>query len=161
MIAINLGCGTRHAKFDGYEDTLNIDLREDVKPDLIGDIFSIPKDKGKIGLIYISHVLEHFTNGEGRKMLRYFYERLEPEGKLWIKVPSLEHAAIQILRDGVPDGTSMDILYGHQEYDTNFHKTGFTKRSLRRFIDTLGLFKIVSCEDISGGFEIELKAEVK
>ena len=39
MIALNFGCGTRKTKFDGYEDTINIDLREDVKPDLVADIF--------------------------------------------------------------------------------------------------------------------------
>jgi hypothetical protein len=161
MIAVNVGCGTRHADIEGYEKTLNIDLRSDVKPDVIGDLFNIPKDRGDIGLIYSSHVLEHFNFHDGRNMLRYFHSVLKkPEGKLWVVVPNLEYAAIQIIRDGFPMGISMDILYGHQEYDTNFHKNGFTPWSLREFVGNLRLFKVTSVEERCEGFEISLKADV-
>lgn len=158
-LALNVGCGTRHADFEGYE-TKNVDLRSEVKPDLIANITELPYRAGEIGLIHLSHVLEHFTGTDGRKLLRYYHALLaRPGGKLWIVVPNLEFAALQILRDGAPNPTTMDILYGHQEYETNFHKTGFTPRSLTDFIERLGLWKIISSEERLDGFEISLKAE--
>jgi hypothetical protein len=159
MIALNFGCGTKQHNFEGYEDTVNIDLRDDVKPDMVSDVFSFPKPEKPVGLIYSSHFLEHFSVIDARRVLRKFHELLEPGGKIWMKVPNLEHAAIQILQDGIPSETSMDILYGHQEYETNFHKCGFTPRSFKKFVDISGLWEVKSSEAISNNFEIELKAE--
>lgn len=164
QLALNLGCGVLSVDIEGYEKTVNVDFRPDVKPDLVADVFSIwekEEIKGKpVGLVYMSHVLEHFVRGEGRRLLANIAKNLADKGQLWIKVPNLEYAAIQILREGVPSSMTMDILYGHQEYDSNFHKIGFTPRSLREFLGEQGLFAIHSCEAIGFGEEIELKAEV-
>lgn len=159
MNAINFGCGIRHTTFEGFDKTLNIDIRPDVKPDVLAEAFSLPVVKGEVGLMFTSHVFEHFGPQDNRKLLRYWHSLMPKGGKLWIIIPNLEFACVQILRDGEPDSNSMDILYGHQEYKENFHKNGFTKKSLRKFVDILGLYKIISCENISNGFEIELKAE--
>lgn len=157
-LALNVGCGTRHADFEGYE-TKNVDLRPDVKPDLKAAADDLPFAKESVGLIHLSHLLEHFTFVEGRKLLRYYHGLLVQSGKLWIVVPNLEYAAVQIMKDGYPDGTSYDILYGHQEYETNFHKCGFTPRSLKKHVEALGCFKVLSVEERMNGFEISLKAE--
>lgn len=164
VIAINLGCGHIQVDVEGFEKTVNVDLRKDIDPDLVADVFSVwemeeIKSK-KIGLVHLSHVLEHFVRAEGRRLLAHIAKNLIPGGKVWIKVPNLDWASIQILRDGEPSPTTMDIIYGHQEYSTNFHKIGFTPKSLRQFVLEQGLFKIESCEAISGGMEIELKGEV-
>lgn len=164
IIAINLGCGTINVDVEGFDKTINVDLRPEVKPDLVADVFSVwDKEEvksQKVGLVYFSHVLEHFVRAEGRRLIAFVAKNLIPGGKIWIKVPNLEYAMIQILRDGTPNEMSMDILYGHQEYSTNFHKIGFTPRSLRDFVTEQGLFKIESCEAIGSGEEIELKGEV-
>ncbi len=159
MIAINVGCGLKHAEFEGYTKTLNVDARPDVKPDVLADVMNMPVSRGDVGLIYSSHLLEHFSAYDGRKLIRYWHDLLAPKGKLWVVVPNVEYAAVQILRDGEPDSNSMDICLGHQEYATNFHKMIFTPKSLKKFIDQMGIFNIKSCQAITDGFEIDLKAE--
>ena len=159
MIAINVGCGIKHAEFEGYDKTLNVDGRADVKPDVLADVMNMPVARGDVGLIYSSHLLEHFPSSDGRRLVRYWYDLLCPKGKLWIVVPNVEYACVQILRDGEPDGNSMDICLGHQEYATNFHKMIFTPKSLRKFIEVLVIFDIKSCDAITNNFEIELKDE--
>ncbi len=164
VIALNLGCGVLNVDVEGFDKTINVDFHKDVAPDLVSDVFKVWESeevKGrKVGLVYMSHVLEHFVRSEGRRLLAHIAKNLIPGGKIWIKVPNLEYASIQILRDGVPSPMTMDILYGHQEYESNFHKIGFTPRSLREFLLEQGLFKIESCEAIGAGEEIELKGEV-
>lgn len=159
MIALNIGCGTRKVKIEGCDSTVNIDLRPEVNPDLVADVFSLPYEPESIDYIYSAHFLEHFSVMDGRRILRQFHKLLKPGGKLWTVVPNLEYACVQILKDGAPDDTSADILYGHQEYTTNFHKNGFTKKSMRKYLEASGLWKVLSCEVISGGFEVESKCE--
>jgi len=159
MIALNFGAGTKKKEFEGYEKTINVDIRPEVKPDLVADIFAFPKQDQPIGLIYTSHFLEHFGALDGRRIMRQFHDILAPGGKIWTVVPNLEFAAVQILKDGEPNGLSMDILYGHQEYETNFHKYGFTPRSMRKFMEISGLWTNISSKSISNNFEVELKAE--
>lgn len=164
-IALNLGCGPTHHTFDGYDHTLNIDARKDVKPDVRCDIFKVKEklEKNypdcKVRLIYSSHFLEHFTVVETRKILRMCHEILGPGGNLWVVVPNLEHAARQILRDAKPDRLSMNIIYGEQAYALDFHKCGYTPQSLKAFLELLGLYKVLEVTTQREGFEISCKAE--
>lgn len=157
--ALNLGCGTHHLDIEGYDKTLNVDVRPEVKPDVIADLFSLPVDPASVGLVHMSHVLEHFTGTDGRRLLRYIHTLLEPGGKIWIVVPSLEYASMQILRDGKPNATSYDILFGHQEYPQNFHKFGFTLRSLKEYMEITGLWRTLSCKHQDNKIGIEYKGE--
>ena len=56
MTKLNLGCGDR--KLHGF---VNIDVREDIKPDVVCDITAINSQyDNEVELIYACHVLEHF-----------------------------------------------------------------------------------------------------
>ncbi len=159
-VALNIGCGMKQAEFEGYDKTVNLDLRTEVKPDAVAEAHRLPFEDGTIGLAHLSHLLEHFTRKDGRKLLLSIWDKLiKPKGKLWIVVPNIEWACLRVLRQGDIDPTSMDVFWGHQEYGTNFHKTGFTRKSLREFVGGLGKFNVLSCETRADGFEIELKAE--
>lgn len=158
-VALNIGCGLKQAKVKGYK-TMNLDLRTEVKPDAVAEAGRLPFGSGTVGLAYLSHLLEHFTRQEGRRLLLSIWDQLaKPKGKLWIVVPDIEWACLNVLRRGDIDPTSMDVFWGHQEYDTNFHKTGFTRKALRTFVESLGKFNVLSCENRNNGFEVELKAE--
>ena len=158
-VALNIGCGMKQAKIEGYK-TVNLDLRTEVNPDAVSEANHLPFAAGTVGLAHLSHLLEHFTLKDGRKLLLSIWDNLiKPGGNLWIVVPNIEWACLNVLRKGDIDPTSMDVFWGHQEYGTNFHKTGFTKKSLRVFVESLGKYKVLSCETRNDGFEVELKAE--
>ena len=55
LIKLNLGCGNR--KMHGF---INVDAREDVKPDFVADVTKINEQFNGVDLIYACHVLEHF-----------------------------------------------------------------------------------------------------
>lgn len=158
-IALNIGCGMRQAKIRGYK-TVNLDLRTEVKPDAVAEAGRLPFGSGTVGLAHLSHLLEHFTRQDGRRLLLSVWDHLaKPGGKLWVVVPNIEWACLRVLRSGDIDPISMDVFWGHQEYDTNFHKTGFTRQSLRLFVESLGKYNVLSCETVRDNSDIELKAE--
>ena len=86
---LHLGCGIKH--LTGF---VNIDIREEVAPDLIDDIgvLSSVKDESAEE-IYVCHVLEHFDRNTYAQVLKRWYEVLEPGGVLKISVPDFESIA--------------------------------------------------------------------
>ena len=81
---LHLGCGTR--KLEGY---INIDVRSEVKPDIVADITHL----GALGLenvseIYACHVIEHLKN-PGAVLLRW-NGVLEYHGVLRLSVPDID-----------------------------------------------------------------------
>jgi len=158
-LALNVGCGLKRSEFEGHEKTVNVDIRPEVKPELLASGFDLPFEAGSVGLVYTSHLLEHFTRMQGQRLLLRFHEALiKPGGKLWIVVPNIEWACVQVLRTGKVVGECLDFFWGHQDYKSNFHKTGFTRDDLVDFVRSLGTFKVLSCELAQEGRDITLKA---
>ena len=79
---LNLGCGPVH--LDGF---VNIDFDEDEKPDLVADVRHLPYEDGAVGVIYASHVLEHF--GHEEPVLEEWFRVLAPGGVAVVIVPDL------------------------------------------------------------------------
>ena len=52
---LNLGCG--HRKMHGF---INVDVREDLDPDVVANVTKIHEVYQDVDLIYACHVLEHF-----------------------------------------------------------------------------------------------------
>ena len=83
---LHLGCGEK--KIKGF---INVDIREDVHPDLIDDVCTLLTIKdNSIDLIYACHVLEHLGRHEYMKVLERWYNVLTKGGVLRIAVPDFE-----------------------------------------------------------------------
>ena len=83
---LHLGCGS--TKVNGF---INIDAFKTEATDFVCKMEALPKyiKSNSIKLIYLSHVLEHFSRRDSIQVLKMFYDFLEPGGELRVSVPDL------------------------------------------------------------------------
>jgi SAM-dependent methyltransferase len=113
---LHLGCGLK--KIEGY---VNIDIRPDVNPDIIDDIYKLNKiPNNSVDVIYACHVLEHFGRHEYLNVLKRWFEILKEDGILRISVPNFQ-SVNEYYNDTKDLSKLMGFLYGGQTYKENFH----------------------------------------
>lgn len=125
MIKLHLGCF--HKKIYGF---INVDIRPDVKPDVVDDCFELKNfEKNSVDLIYSSHMLEHASRVDSDKALKRWYEVLKPGGVLRISVPDLEKvfAHYMFYKDL---RYLQNFLYGSQKHNFDFHYNGWDEKTL-------------------------------
>jgi len=121
---LNLGSGWD--KRPGY---LNVDLHGFHRPDLVGDVRSLPMlPSGRYEEIVAQDVLEHLERDEVPPTLREWRRLLAVGGQLWLRVPDLLSLADWLRADDAPDRHRrvMQLLFGTQAYDGDYHHAGFT-----------------------------------
>jgi len=146
--AVNLGCG--ELKFEG---SINCDICGDV--DMMLDAQMLPFKSDSLGMIEAHHLLEHFGHGETRKILREWRRCICDKGLLVISVPDCE-AMFSLMTSertrAIPEKVKWNALnmyiYGNQEHEGQYHKSGFSSQYLGQILMDEG-FKIV---DIWRGF---------
>ncbi|MHB8970185.1 MAG: tetratricopeptide repeat protein, partial [Pirellulaceae bacterium] len=79
---LHLGCGKRY--IPGF---FHIDLLAAPHVDLLHRVDSLPFVDNSVGLIYASHLLEHFGRNEVEGVLREWYRVLRPGGLVRLAVP--------------------------------------------------------------------------
>lgn len=134
---LDIGCGHIYREDDECV-VIRVDIREDCNPDYRCDIRQLPFDNDSFDVIFSSHVLEHFNRAEHPKLLAEWVRVLKPGGEARICVPNLEWAAEQISKGKLDDDT-LNVLYGQQSYDHDFHYNGFTPASLEKLAKSVGL----------------------
>ncbi len=134
---VNLGAG--HIALDGF---INVDMRELPGIDVIAPIDELPFAPASLAEIFSSHTLEHFPEEQLRRhLLPYFFGLLQPGGTIRAVVPDLE-AMSKAFADGeVTFGVLRSVTYGGQEYEGDFHFTGFTPASLVQLFEGAGFVK--------------------
>ena len=144
---LNLGCGLD--KKQGY---INIDIRKEVNPDLIWNLENIPYpfESNSIEEIIAKDVLEHFPFRKVENILKEWFRILKPQGKLYIQTPDLIAICYKVILNN--NYTWKDIsywVYGGQDYNENFHKSGFTIPTIKKLLESIG-FKIEKIENDGG-----------
>lgn len=116
---LHIGCGDINLK--GW---INLDARNrdhvHIQTDKL-DLAQFANDS--LGVIYLSHVLEHVSFLEAEELLQIFHSKLRKGGMLLISVPDFE-SLVKIYQQ--PKGNLMLIrkaLLGGQDYEYNFHKS--------------------------------------
>jgi predicted SAM-dependent methyltransferase len=111
--------------------------------DIVCNILDLDKhlEPGSCSEIRASHVLEHFSRKELDTVFSMVYNLLEDSGSFLIMVPNFMWHA-QLLIEG-KDEDAVTYAYGGQLDEYDFHKTGFTVRTLQSLLEKHG-FKVVT-----------------
>ena len=132
-IKLHLGCFDRK-----IHNFINIDIREDVKPDVVDNVFELNKfEKESVDLIYACHVLEHADYVETERALKRWFEILRPGGILRLAVPDMEahfahyyyHRNLRLLHS---------TFWGSQKHPYDYHKNGWDFKKIQEDLKEVG-----------------------
>jgi hypothetical protein len=138
-IRLNLGAG--HIAHDEY---LNVDSRALPNIDVVADLRDLPFDDSSLSEIYSAHVLEHFPKEELRKvLLPYWVSLLASGGSFVAVVPDMEAMITESAAGRMPFADFLEVTYGAQEYEGDFHFNGFSPDSLVALFEEAGLVDVV------------------
>lgn len=135
---VDLGSGPPEESYSTNEgEVLRVDIREDAKPDFRCDVRKTPFATGEFDIVFSSHTLEHFARYEVPEVLDEWTRILKPDGEMRLLLPNMEWAAQHIMNKEI-DNDVMNVLYGAQTYEQNFHKTGFTQQVVEQLLAERG-----------------------
>ena len=126
---LNLGSGRLP-----LEEYVNVDLHEEV--DVKGDIRYL--SFYDIEEVRMSHLLEHLPWADTVPVLERVKGWMRPGGLLMVEVPDME--LIMAEAHSNPDWVAW--VYGSQYHDGEYHKTGFTVRTLEAAIVGAGFSEV-------------------
>jgi predicted SAM-dependent methyltransferase len=132
---IHIGCGPINSP--GY---INIDARRFRHVHVVTKkITSLPLFPDEVAdLIYMCHILEHFSRGQVVAVLREMHRLLKPGGTLRLSVPDFD----RILNIYTTTGRNINAingpLMGGQDYEYNFHYAVFNERHLSEQLRSCG-----------------------
>ena len=156
-LRINVGAG--HVTRDDY---LNVDSRELPGIDIVADVRQLPFQSQQLKELYSAHLLEHFPVEELRRVvLPRWVSLLEDGGKLVAVVPDVETMVSERAAGRIPFDDFVEVMYGGQEYAGDFHFSGFSKETLTRLLEDVGLedVKVVEEGRRNGAcYEMEIEA---
>lgn len=134
VVRLNLGAG--HIPLDGFA---NVDMRPLPGIDVVAAIDALPVEPASVDEIFSAHTLEHFPEEQLRRtLLPYWFGLLKPGGTFRAVVPDLE-AMTKAYADGELTFENLrQVTYGGQEYEGDFHFTGFTPTSMGELLQSAG-----------------------
>ena len=100
-MTLDVGPG-RNVQPHEVQPVIRLDHRLIVKPNVVGDVRVLPFRDNVFGVVYASHVLEHFHYRETDSILREWLRVLRPGGEFQLFVPNLEWCLLQLV-NGVED----------------------------------------------------------
>jgi predicted SAM-dependent methyltransferase len=141
-VKLNLGCGTVIKK--GF---INIDIRDLPGVDIVHDVSNL-SDLNLVGIEYIlaDDIIEHFSQEETATIIAHWVSLLILGGIIEIRCPDILHA----VKVAPSPEWLIRLIYGGQDYPENFHKAGFTLKSMKKLLKKLGL-QIIYTEQTSEG----------
>jgi predicted SAM-dependent methyltransferase len=129
-------------------DHLNVDMRELPGIDIVADVHRLPFAEQEVSEIYSAHLLEHFPlEGLRRRILPYWVSLLEDGGKLVSIVPDVETMVREHAAGRMPFSDFIEVMYGGQEYEGDFHFWGYSKESLTALLEEVGLQDVKVVEE--------------
>lgn len=138
---VDLGCGRSHYETDEGQ-VLRVDIRDDVGADYRCDLRKLPFGTGEFDIVFSSHTLEHFDRKEVPLVLDEWIRILKPEGEFRIILPNIAWAAARIANGEIPDNDMMNVIYGEQSYNENYHKFCFTPQVLTDMLKERGFVRL-------------------
>jgi predicted SAM-dependent methyltransferase len=131
MIKLDIGAGGP----SGDDSFISIDKYVE-SADIKADMWELPFADGEVDIIYASHCLEHISKYMVMPTLLEWKRVLKVGGRLQVLVPDLTWACMWWLQHPY-NNWCMDIIYGNQKHEGQFHKTGFTPDIMRYYIQDI------------------------
>lgn len=132
---MKLNLGAHGTKIPGF---LSVDLLPETEPDIVGDLLTIEFPPESVEEIYCSHTLEHFSYVAVWYLLEKFNRWLQPNGILWLAVPDFEKLCAIVVAGEAENPHIRGLLYGGCHYETDHHKSGWTRPFLRQTLEERG-----------------------
>ena len=125
---------------DGY---ISVDLftEADIKDD-ITKLSTI--EDNSVDEVLTTHVLEHLKNDDVALSMKAVYRVLKPDGTWLIEVPDLNWVLQDFLNTPEDNrwGWKLQTIFGLQNHDGEYHKTGFSDWRLGQMLLKVGFTKI-------------------
>lgn len=140
---LHLGCG--EGRIEGW---CNVDIDCLPTVDVVDDIKELKKfDNNYAEMIYACHVLEHLSHQQVIPTLKRWFDVLKPGGELRISVPDIDRIVKIYIKNWDHFQTPghspwIGLIYGGQEDQYDFHKTGFNFCWLSKMLQEVGFEKI-------------------
>ena len=99
--------------------------------------WELPYKDNEIDEIFSSHTLEHVAKLQVIPTLKEWFRVLKSGGKLILRVPDLVWCYERWLKYQ-STGWEMDIIFGNQGREGEFHKTGFNKAIAEGYLKEAG-----------------------
>jgi predicted SAM-dependent methyltransferase len=135
LIKLDIGSGGKS------DDSEFIGVDAFTEADVNALMWDLPYKDGEVDVIFCNNALEHVSKFDVVPTLREWKRVLKIGGRLEIVVPDLEWACCWWLKNQRTDW-SMDIIYGNQKHEGEFHKTGFTVDILNQYLEVCGGFQV-------------------
>lgn len=138
-LRLNLGSGDR--PIEGY---INIDFRKECNPDVVCDVRELPYEDNSVEKIIAYDLLEHFGRLETETILLEWYRVLKSGGQMIIKTPNVDTIIDAYKTHQIPFDEFIRKMYGGQDFDGNYHYTGFCPENIKQLLERVGfkVFKI-------------------
>jgi predicted SAM-dependent methyltransferase len=140
-LALDIGSGGNLVEMPNT-NFIKLDIRPETNPDLISNATLLPFGNGSFDVVHSSHVLEHFPRRQWKWVLNEWARVVRIGGEIWLKLPNILWACERIVRDGIIDQYCLDVLYGGQENEYDFHYNGLTPNTVRLALEERG-FKLI------------------
>ena len=132
MIRLDIGSGDTPK--EGY---VGVDLYSNAEGIIQAPMNALPFEDETVDEIYSSHALEHIGKYEVVPTLAEWYRVLKFNAPLTIEVPDMEWVCKNWLKYRSNDW-HMDAVFGDQSTPGQYHKTGFTRQIMYRYLEQAG-----------------------
>lgn len=140
-LGIDIGCG---GNIISRHDTtfIRLDIQMEVLPHVCADATKLPFAGDTFDVLHSSHCLEHFPRKIWRLVLAEWIRVLKSKSEIWFNLPNIMWAAERMVNDKIIDNNVLNVLYGGQDNEWDFHYTGLTPEIMEMELRVHG-FKLI------------------
>ena len=120
--------------------TIGIDIRHAPGVGILADARNLPLRTESVDVVYSNHALEHFGHREVESVLNEWVRVLKRKGTIEISCPDLRIRSLLFFL--FPSWKNIKNIYGEQDHEGNYHKSGFSFELLKGLLKACGITKV-------------------
>jgi predicted SAM-dependent methyltransferase len=137
-VTMKLHLGAGKVRIPGY---INVDILPAAGIDIVTDIRSLPFKDASADFIYSCALIEHMGRAEWKHVLKHWYAKLRPGGRLRLSTADFEAACSRYLRTG-NISELLGLVIGGQKDEYDRHGMIFDFELLSRGLEEAGFVKV-------------------